>query len=224
VPGDDKDKMPVSSDGEHQEQPTAEATADKKTEASTAQPAEEAVDLQTLQQGLEEQKELVKHHLDQWKRTAADLENYKKRVQKEREELAKFGHAALIRQLLPTLDDFERALQTLPPELDGLTWTKGVGLIAHKLRVVLEQYGLKEIKAFREPFDPMRHEAIVLENHDAYPDGQVIAVLQKGYVLHDRVLRPAMVKVAKNDGGSAAKAPADASATNKQDKAEETAK
>ena len=224
MPGNDKDKMPVSSDEEHQEQSTVEAPVDKKPEVSADRPVEEAVDLQTLQQGLEEQQELAKHHLDQWKRTAADLENYKKRVQKGREELVKFGHADLIRQLLPTLDDFERALQTLPPELHGLSWTKGVDLIAHKLRTVLEQYGLKEIKALGEPFDPMRHEAIVLENHDAYPDGQVIAVMQKGYVLHDRVLRPAMVRVAKNDGGNAAEAPADASATNEQDKAEETAK
>jgi len=213
VPNNDKREPSPSTDVGQQEQPTLGATPEDGTEASAAEPKEKAaVDIEALQRELEEQRDLAKHRLDQWKRAAADLENYRKRVQKEREEWVKFGHAALIGRLLPTLDDFERALQSLPAALSQLTWTQGVGLIGHKLRLALEQHGLKEIKALGKPFDPTRHEAILQEENDACPDGQVLAVLQRGYMLHDRVLRPAMVKVAKNEGHRTAKAPAVAEA------------
>ena len=222
-----KRETSASADEEQQEQPTLGATPERETQASAAEPKEKAtVDIEALRQELEEQKDLAKHRLDQWKRAAADLENYRKRVQKEREEWVKFGLAALIGQLLPTLDDFERASQSLPAALSHLTWTQGVGLIGRKLRLALDQHGLKEITALGKPFDPTQHEAILQEENDACPDGQVLAVLQKGYMLHDRVLRPAMVKVAKNEGHRTAQAPTVAedekgpSATEEQDETE----
>ena len=106
--------------------------------------------------------------------------------------------------LLPVLDDFERALLTCPGPCYRLTWTEGVALIDRKLRILLEQQGLKEIEALGKPFDPAAHEALLEEETAAYPEGHVTAVIQKGYKLHDRVLRPAVVKVAKQQTAPAA--------------------
>lgn len=186
----DEDKAKEEAVGEPEQQLEA-ATA-----GSAAQAEVQAVD--ALQQELEKQKELAKRHLDGWKRAAADLENYRKRVEKEQAEMVRFGHAALIMQLLPVLDDLERAFHTLPAGLNGFTWIEGLALIDRKLLVALQSQGLKEIEAVGKPFDPLVHEAVLQQESMTYPDGQVIATLQKGYKLHERVLRPAMVRVARN--------------------------
>jgi molecular chaperone GrpE len=184
--------------GQQGDQPTTEPQV-----AEAAEEGEEAADIKALQQELEKQKEQSDYHLEQWKRTAANLQNYRKRVEKERSELLKSGQAALIAQLLPILDDFGRAFQTLPFALNSFTWTEGLALIDRKLSLILEQQGLQEIDAFGKPFDPALHQSLLEEETTAYPDGHVMAVLQKGYMLHDRVLRPAMVKVARNEQSSA---------------------
>jgi len=149
-----------------------------------------------LEQQLAEAKAQAAEYLDQWRRTAADLSNYRKRTEREREEITRFSNAALLTRLLPVIDDFDRAMVALPADLRHLTWVEGVALIEHKLRLILEGEGLKPIEAVGKPFDPERHEAVVREETDAYPDGQVIAELQRGYELNGRVLRPALVKVA----------------------------
>jgi len=208
MPDEDKGQGAVKA-GEQEEQSTPESATGEIAEKDVAKPEEKTVDIEALQQEIEKQKELAKYHLDQWKRTAADLENYRKRTEKERGELVKFGHAVLITKLLPVLDDFDRAFQTLPAAFNSLTWTEGLALIDRKLRLALEQQGLKEIEALGKSFDPALHEALFQEQNNAYPDGQVTAVLQKGYMLHDRVLRPAIVKVARNEQSSTATGPTD---------------
>lgn len=135
-------------------------------------------------------------YLGQWRRTAADFANYRKRVEREREALSRFSSALLLRRLMPVLDDFERAMATLPQELRLFTWFEGIALIQRKLEMILESEGLKPIMAVGQPFDPTRHEAVLREETTAYPDGQVIAELQRGYELYGRVLRPSLVKVA----------------------------
>lgn len=187
---------PCADTGKREE--AAEPEAQPQSATASVPQAEAHSAESILQQELEEQKKLAKRHLDGWKRAAADLENYRKRVEKEQSELVRFGHAALISQLLPVLDDLERAFQTLPRELGGLTWIEGLALIQRKLHLVLESQGLEEIEADGKPFDPLLHEAVLQQESTSYPDGQVIATLQKGYKLHERVLRPAMVQVAKN--------------------------
>jgi molecular chaperone GrpE len=190
---------------EDREKKEAVGEAEKQPEAAAASAAEaEPQPVDALRQELEKQKELAKHNLDGWKRAAADLENYRKRVEKEQAELARFGHAVLMMRLLPVLDDLERAFQTLPKELNGLTWSEGLALIDRKLRMALASEGLKEIEALGKPFDPQVHEAVLQQQSTTYPDGQVIATLQKGYKLYERVLRPAMVQIAKNDSAAAA--------------------
>jgi molecular chaperone GrpE len=159
---------------------------------------ETTTDIEALRKELGQQKQRAEHNLDQWKRAEADLQNYRKRVEKERGELVKFGTAGLMRALLPTLDDLERALQTLPEVCHRLTWAEGMLLIERKLHLTLEREGLKEIEALGKSFDPSKHEALAQEETSAFPEGHVSAVLQRGYMLHDRVLRPAMVQVARS--------------------------
>jgi molecular chaperone GrpE len=150
----------------------------------------------SLEQQLAEAKAQAAEYLDQWRRTAADLSNYRKRTEREREEITRFSNAALLTRLLPVIDDFDRAMAALPPDLRQLTWVEGVALIDRKLRLILEAEGLRPVETVGKPFDPEKHEAVIREETDAYPDGQILAELQKGYELNGRVLRHALVKVA----------------------------
>lgn len=150
-----------------------------------------------LKQQLEEQQAKAAEYLDNWRRAAADLANYRKRMERESSEITRAANADLIRRLLPILDDFDRAFHTVPEDLRDLTWVDGIMLIFRKLQAILEAEGLKPIEALGKPFDPHLHEAVVHEETDKYEDGLVIGELQKGYMLNDRVLRPTLVKVAK---------------------------
>lgn len=156
-----------------------------------ATPQEEVDDLRSQ---LESARSEAQRYLDNWRRAEADFANYKKRVEQEREETRRFANASLIISILPVLDDLERALQSLDARLAGLTWFDGIRLIYRKLQAVLESAGVKEIPADGQPFDPRYHEAIHYAEGD---EGKVLAVVQKGYTLHDRVLRPALVIVGK---------------------------
>ena len=178
MPQDDVDKK--------EEAPAATATAGSAGEDPTA-----------LRQQLEQERAKSAEYLDSWRRAAADLSNYRKRAEKESSEMAKFANAALIARLLPILDDFDRAFQTVPGELRGMTWVDGMMLISRKLRAMLEQEGLKPIEAMGKPFDPNYHEAVIHEETSEHDEGMVIGELQKGYMIGDRVLRPTLVKVSK---------------------------
>ena len=129
-------------------------------------------------------------------RMAADFANYRKRTDAERVEFAKFAKADLIAKLLDVLDAYDRALATVPDDLVGSSWVEGMWLIERKLRQILEAEGLTSIDSLGQPFDPYLHEAVAHIESDA-PEGTVINEHQKAYRLHDRVIRPAMVTVAK---------------------------
>lgn len=153
-----------------------------------------AEDVESLKQALAEEKARAENYLANWQRAQADFINYKKRTEQERSETVNFANSTLILNLLPVLDDLERALDSISEKLAGLTWVDGIVLIYRKLKAMLEAYGLSEIKAVGEPFDPNLHEAVLYGQGE---QGKVIEELQKGYKLHDRVLRPTMVKVGK---------------------------
>lgn len=186
---------------------TTEAIVEEVSEERPAGPEEalaeekaapEAADEVTaLRQELETVKAQASEYLDGWQRARAEMANLRKRVEREQAEFAKLANASLIVRLLPVLDDFERAFQTLPDNLRQLTWVDGVFLIWRKLQAILEAEGLQPIEAAGKPFDPAVHEAVLQEETVEHEDGQVISELQRGYKLHDRVLRPSMVKVAK---------------------------
>ena len=134
----------------------------------------------------------AQRYLDNWRRAEADFENYKKRIEQERAETAKFAGTSLILNILPVLDDLDRAFKTVPERLAHLTWTDGLRLIHRKLQATLEAQGVTEIKALGENFDPSIHEAV---GETTGEDGKVIEEAQKGYKLHGRVMRPAFVIV-----------------------------
>lgn len=177
-------------------------------EAQAAGPAREEATAD-LQAELAKAKAAAEDYLDHWRRTAAEFSNYRKRVEREREEASRFANALLLTRLLPILDDLERAMATLPPGLGRFSWVEGVSLIQRKLEFTLEGEGLKRIEATGKPFDPTRHEAVIREETEAYPDGQVMADLQHGYELHGHVLRPSLVKVAVAATVAPAEAPAE---------------
>jgi molecular chaperone GrpE len=130
------------------------------------------------------------------KRMTADFANYRKRNEAERTEFAKFAKADLIAKLLDVLDGYDRALATMPDEVKGQPWVEGMWLVERKLRRVLEAEGLEPIDSLGKPFDPYLHEAVEYRESDE-PEGTVIEEHQKAYRLHDRVIRPALVTVAK---------------------------
>jgi molecular chaperone GrpE len=134
--------------------------------------------------------------LDRLARMQAEFENARRRTQKEQQEFRDFAAADTIKSLLPVLDSFERALQFK----DAAEFRNGVDLIYKQLQSALEKLSLQPIKAKGEQFDPHIHEAIEMVETSNVPDHQVIEELQRGYKLKDRLLRPAMVRVAKNPG------------------------
>jgi molecular chaperone GrpE len=153
--------------------------------------------IEALERELEAAKESEAEQRGNWHRSAADFANYKRRTEEERATVAQFASSLLVGKLLSVLDDFDRALENVPPDAHD-PWVEGVRLTERKLRTVLESEGVTQIEAIGQPFDPNVHEAVVHEDTTDAPDNAVIGELQRGYRLHDRVLRPALVKVANN--------------------------
>jgi len=139
----------------------------------------------------------AEEYLDQWRRTAAEFANYRKRQERDQAEFIKQASAALISKLLPVLDDFDLAFEHLTEKSVNGTWVEGFALIRRKLQTILEQEGVSLIETVGQPFDPTLHEAVTYEESAEVESGRVIAELRKGYRLGDQVLRPAMVRVAR---------------------------
>ena len=153
---------------------------------------EQSEDIQALHIALAEEKERAEKYLTNWQRSQADLENYTKRSDQERAEIVESANRTLVSELLPILDDFERAFASLPVELYEENWTEGIRLIYNKIKAVLEAQGLAEIEAKGESFDPCWHEAAgQLEGEE----GICVEEIRKGYRFRDKLLRPAMVMV-----------------------------
>lgn len=155
--------------------------------------------LARLERDLAAEKEKAAEYLRNWQRSQADLANYRRRVIQEQQDRARYASSEVIIELLPALDNFERAISSLPPDLSGeaARWANGVLLIERQLRQVLDRFGVQPIPAQGQPFDPALHEAVLHEETAEHPDASVIAELQKGYKMHERILRPTLVKVAK---------------------------
>jgi molecular chaperone GrpE len=134
---------------------------------------------------------------DRLLRTAAEFENYRKRIDRERRDLSEFAAADVLLEMLPIVDNFERALQApAPPEADA--FRKGIELIHRQMLELLRKRGAKPIEALGLDFNPNFHQAVIHEASDRHREGEVMEELQRGYMLGDRLLRPAMVKVAKS--------------------------
>jgi molecular chaperone GrpE len=191
--GQSADSTPQESGGEQREQAASEAGEAQQGQAASVEQLKEQV------HRLEEQNAELQ---DQFLRKAAEYENFRKRMLREREEGIRYANAALLSDVLPIIDDFERAIQSATESKDFDAFHAGVSLIERQLVSVLERnWGLKRFSAEGEVFDPEKHEAITAEESSEHKDPVVLEDYQKGYYLHDRVLRPAKVKVAKPVSG-----------------------
>ncbi|MGD9934245.1 MAG: nucleotide exchange factor GrpE [Dehalococcoidia bacterium] len=141
-------------------------------------------------------REQADQYYKNWQRSAADFVNFKRRVEQERGEQARFANAATVINILPVYDDLQRAIETMDAHLAGLNWAQGIVAIQRKFQGVIESLGVAEIPAAGEAFDPALHEAIARQPGE---DGRILHVVQKGYRLGDKVVRPAMVIV--GEGG-----------------------
>lgn len=157
------------------------------------------VSYEDLSEQIRAAEEEAKHHYDKLLRVMAEFENFKKRMSREQEDLTKYGNEKLLGELLPSLDDLDRVLEHVPIDANEEVkkFADGVALARKTLGKTLEKFGLKEVAAEGEPFDPTHHEAIATVESEARDPGMVVAVHRKGYWLGDRLLRPAMVTVSK---------------------------
>ena len=178
--------------------PRTKSRGEERAEAvKTPSRIELAERIESLERDLAEANAKAEEHLYNWQRSAADFSNYKRRTDEERSQLSQFSNAILIGKLLAVLDDFDRALESVPAEAHD-AWIEGIKLVERKLRVVLESEGVTPIDAIGLPFDPNLHEAVAHEETTEHADNEVIGEVQRGYRLHDRVLRPSLVRVANN--------------------------
>jgi molecular chaperone GrpE len=171
-------------------------------EAQVGQPEVEAEivlaeDLHAVQKELEESRAKANEYLEGWQRSLADFSNYKKRVDRDQAQVYQNAAGMIIKRFIEVLDDLDRALKNRPQEGEGAVWANGIELIYRKLISILENEGVKAMDLQGQVFDPNLHEAITLEESADHESGQIIEVLQQGYMLGDRVLRPALVRVAK---------------------------
>ena len=197
-----KDKLTDSHVPEESGMESEHTTRDPSENQTIPEPVSEyttnlAQELQTLKNEFEELRKKSTDYFDGWQRERADFANYKKRIERDQAQSIQNITGEVLKKYLVVLDDLERAMKTRPTEGEGASWADGIGLIIRKLQSVLENEGVIRIPAENESFDPSRHEAITHEDSPAHQSGQVIEVLQQGYTISDRVLRPALVRVAR---------------------------
>lgn len=179
-------------------QPRRRTRAEDRIAELDVSPTKLSAELETLRTELATSQQEAADNKAGWQRTAADFANYRRRTEQEREQVTELANYVLLAKLLAIVDDFDRAIANMPAELGNLGWAQGIVAIDRKLRLLLDSEGLTPIEALGQPFDPHLHEAVVHEDAPSVPEGTVIAELQKGYLIRERVLRPAMVAVARH--------------------------
>jgi molecular chaperone GrpE len=167
------------------------------TDENTSPPAsEEPHESDRLRQALEEKTREADVNYDRYLRALAELENVKKRAQREREDYIRYANESLLRDLLPVLDNFDRAVRAARTRGEAPELLAGVELIQRELLKVLERFGVTPYTALGQPFNPQKHEAVTRVETTEHPEMTVVEETLSGYLLNGRVLRPAMVAVA----------------------------
>ncbi len=154
-------------------------------------------EIEALRQQLEATSTKSDEYLAGWQRERAEFANYKRRMEREQSEAYQRAVGSITKRYLDVADDLDRALQNRPQDAEGAAWANGVELIYRKLLTALENEGVKVMDVEGADFDPNFHEAVTSEDSDQHESGQVIGVIQKGYLIGERVLRPALVRVAR---------------------------
>lgn len=148
-----------------------------------------------LEAELTQAKAKADENYDRFLRLQAEFDNYRRRTQKEKTEIVKYASEQLVSELLPVLDNFERATSSAQSNPDITVFSQGVDMILRQLQTALSKVGLKPMEAVGQPFDPNLHEAVMRVESEDHPENTVVEELQKGYFLKEKVLRPSMVKV-----------------------------
>jgi molecular chaperone GrpE len=188
-------KEPVNME-EHQENSLEQETGsdvEQTTQSEDETPVAEESNAENA--AITELQRIADDNHSRYLRAQADFDNFRRRTVKEKEELTQYASLKLITQLLPVLDNFQRALQTGGEGSESESFAKGVDMIFRQLSQVLEAEGLKPMESVGQPFDPEFHQAIMQVESEEYDEGIVVEAIQTGYILKDKVIRPAMVKV-----------------------------
>jgi molecular chaperone GrpE len=177
----------------------AEPTEGYIVESAPEEPVSQEPELQKLRQQLELKDQEVKEIHDRCLRQAAELENYKKRTTRERDETIRFANEYIIKDLLSVLDNLERAMAHAKGDAGGNSepFVEGVAMVLRGFLDVLTKHGVVQVNSAEQPFDPQKHEAMAQVESEKHPPNTVVDEYHKGYLLHDRLLRPALVSVAK---------------------------
>lgn len=155
--------------------------------------------LQEAQEQLKVKSDEAAANHEEFLRKHAEFENFRKRMEREKSEVTKFGHEKLIHELLPVLDSLEKAIEHADESHDFKDLMGGVQLVLKQFLQAMEKFGLVPIEARGKPFDPNLHEAVGHHESDEHPPDHVVEVFRRGYALHNRLLRPSMVTVSKSD-------------------------
>lgn len=185
-----------STDSESADQEVA-SQEDEVVEENQADELEEKGDQDSPEDELETLRQQAEEYFEGWQRERADFNNYKKRIERDQKLMTQSITAGVIKKYLVVQDDMERALKSRPKEGEGAAWAEGIDLILRKLQNVLDSEGIQQIPADGLEFDPNIHEAISNEDSPDHESGQIIEIIQQGYTIGDRVLRPALVRVAR---------------------------
>lgn len=188
------EEKPVENDIEENKAEAVGASTDAAVEDTSAVVEQLSAEIEVLKKQLAESESKTSEYRDNWLRSQAEFQNYRKRIERDSELRKLEMKGEIIKKVLPVLDDLERALQNRSAD-DA--WANGIELVARKFQNILESEGVKKIDALGKEFDPNFHEAISHEPADGAQSGHVIGVVQNGYMLGERVIRPALVRVAQ---------------------------
>jgi len=176
----------------------ADSTTEPKADTGLKEKKKKSAIIKELKTKLEEKEQEAKENYDRFLRNAAELENYKKRTSRQMDEFRKFANDSLIMELLTVVDNLERAIHSAGDDENSKAGVvEGVQITLNEILKILNKFGVKPIVALEQAFDPAFHQAVMQEETNDFPAQTVIKELQKGYLLHDRLLRPAMVVVSK---------------------------
>jgi molecular chaperone GrpE len=166
------------------------------------------VRLEELEKELAQEREKATDYMNRAMRAQAEISNIRKRLQQDLNLALMDALKSVVYEQLAVLDSFDRAFTTLPKEFEHFSWVEGVGMIQAQLFGILHRAGVTPIEARGKKFNPIEHEAVAYEDTDVYPEETITAELQRGYKLHDQVLRPVLVKIARQPQPTAAGQPA----------------
>jgi len=152
-----------------------------------------------LEAQLAEEKNKTNEYLDNWRRTAAEFQNFKRRAEKDKADYGQYANQRLLKRMLDVLDSFDAGFKAIPEQFKNEPWVEGMRAVERQMLQILEGEGVKPIEALGKEFDPNFHEAMLYEPSPGASDGQILDELQRGYMLHDRILRASRVKVAKGE-------------------------